>query len=240
MHRFGEVARPSGGWHGRLALVAKFSARSPARREGRQLWVKCGRRELSFQPPTREQLQRHALGCAIPMVGFGFMDNVVMIQAGDFIDSTLGLALGLSTLTAAAYGQVVSDVCGTLFGNTIDHIAARLGLQTARLTDAQRRMRRVRLAGMAGATIGVICGCLLGMSPPESTGAPATTRSGRSGSAPRASPFGTWRGTGRGGAFGTLGGLVPGLERPGAPAGGRAPPPAGRRCSSKTLARTSG
>lgn len=97
------------------------------------------------------------------MVGFGFMDNVVMIQAGDLIDSTLGLALGLSTLTAAAYGQVVSDVCGTLFGNTIDHIAARLGLRTARLTEAQLRMRRVRLVGMGGAVFGVIIGCLLGM-----------------------------------------------------------------------------
>jgi len=97
------------------------------------------------------------------MVGFGFMDNVIMIQAGDYIDSTLGVTLGLSTLTAAAFGQVVSDVSGTLFGNTIDHIAARSGLPTAKLTDSQRRMRRVRLAGMAGAVGGVIVGCLLGM-----------------------------------------------------------------------------
>lgn len=40
------------------------------------------------------------------MVGFGFMDNLVMIQAGDMIDSTIGVTLGLSTLTAAAFGQV--------------------------------------------------------------------------------------------------------------------------------------
>jgi len=132
---------------------------APLRGWRRQLWV----REPAFKPPTRDQLGRHAFSCSIPMVGFGFMDNVVMIQAGDLIDSTLGLALGLSTLTAAAYGQVVSDVCGTLFGNTIDHIAARLGLRTARLTEAQLRMRRVRLVGMAGAVGGVVVGCLLGM-----------------------------------------------------------------------------
>jgi len=120
-------------------------------------------RDEDFSPPTNWQLRRHAVNAAIPMVGFGFMDNVIMIQAGDYIDSTLGVTLGLSTLTAAAFGQVVSDVSGTLFGNTIDHIAARSGLPTAKLTDSQRRMRRVRLAGMAGAVGGVIVGCLLGM-----------------------------------------------------------------------------
>jgi hypothetical protein len=41
------------------------------------------------------------------MIGFGLMDNLVMIQAGDLIDSTIGVTLGLSTLTAAAFGQVV-------------------------------------------------------------------------------------------------------------------------------------
>jgi hypothetical protein len=30
--------------------------------------------------PTRSQLWAHALTCAVPMVGFGFMDNLVMIQ----------------------------------------------------------------------------------------------------------------------------------------------------------------
>ena len=39
-------------------------------------------------------------------VGFGFMDNLVMIQAGDLIDNTIGVHFGLATLTAAAFGQV--------------------------------------------------------------------------------------------------------------------------------------
>jgi hypothetical protein len=39
------------------------------------------------------------------MVGFGFMDNMVMIQAGQYIDSTIGVQLGLATLTAAACGK---------------------------------------------------------------------------------------------------------------------------------------
>lgn len=56
--------------------------------------------------PTTQQLRTLVFTSAVPMVGFGFMDNLVMIQAGDMIDSTIGVTLGLSTLTAAAFGQV--------------------------------------------------------------------------------------------------------------------------------------
>jgi hypothetical protein len=39
---------------------------------------------------------------------------------GDFIDTTIGVIFGLSTLSAAALGQVVSDVSGVFFGGTIE------------------------------------------------------------------------------------------------------------------------
>ena len=93
----------------------------------------------------------------------GLIDNIVMIQAGDLIDNTIGVTLGLSTLTAAAYGQVVSDTAGTLFGNAIDAFFARLGLSPPNLSPAQRGLQKVRLVGTLSATAGVICGCLLGM-----------------------------------------------------------------------------
>ena len=50
------------------------------------------------------------------MVGFGFMDNMVMIQAGDLIDNTIGVRFGLKTLAAAACGQIISDMSGVMFG----------------------------------------------------------------------------------------------------------------------------
>lgn len=50
------------------------------------------------------QIQTIMLSSALPMVGFGFMDNFVMIQAGSYIDSTLGVQFGLTTMTAAAMG----------------------------------------------------------------------------------------------------------------------------------------
>ncbi|KAH8044436.1 hypothetical protein JL722_14684 [Aureococcus anophagefferens] len=42
---------------------------------------------LPDTPPTSEQLQNHFMICAVPMVGFGLMDNTVMIHAGNAIDS---------------------------------------------------------------------------------------------------------------------------------------------------------
>ena len=97
------------------------------------------------------------------MIGFGFMDNLVMIQAGDAIDSTIGVAFGLSTLTAAAYGQVVSDVSGTVFGSAVETAAKWLGLPAAGLTRAQCELRHVRVLSTTSAAVGVVMGCLMGM-----------------------------------------------------------------------------
>ena len=69
--------------------------------------------------PTTQQLRIVALRYAIPMIGFGFMDNLVMIQAGDAIDQTFGVALGISTMTAAGFGQCFSDVAGKRAGQLL-------------------------------------------------------------------------------------------------------------------------
>ena len=90
----------------------------------------------------------------------GLIDNIVMIQAGDLIDNAIGVTLSLST-TAAAYGQVVSDTAGTLFGNAIDAFFAPRAL-AAQPEPAARGLQGA-LVGTLSATAGVICGCLLGM-----------------------------------------------------------------------------
>jgi Transmembrane protein 65 len=53
------------------------------------------------------------VAAAVPMVGFGFMDQFVLIQAGGYIDATLGVKLGLATLSAAAAGMLLN--CADLF-----------------------------------------------------------------------------------------------------------------------------
>eukprot|EP00560_Eucampia_antarctica_P003101 CAMPEP_0197835140 /NCGR_PEP_ID=MMETSP1437-20131217/24862_1 /TAXON_ID=49252 ORGANISM="Eucampia antarctica, Strain CCMP1452" /NCGR_SAMPLE_ID=MMETSP1437 /ASSEMBLY_ACC=CAM_ASM_001096 /LENGTH=259 /DNA_ID=CAMNT_0043440351 /DNA_START=204 /DNA_END=983 /DNA_ORIENTATION=+ len=97
------------------------------------------------------------------MVGFGFMDNLVMIQAGEFIDLTIGVTFGLSTLTAAGFGQCVSDVAGFTSGGVVDASVSKLKLPHHNLSLAQLGLRRSRIYLTAGGCVGVVFGCLLGM-----------------------------------------------------------------------------
>jgi hypothetical protein len=39
--------------------------------------------KAKMEPPTREQLIMLATSSAVPFVGFGFMDNAIMILAGE-------------------------------------------------------------------------------------------------------------------------------------------------------------
>ena len=114
---------------------------------------------------SNAQLRKVFFSSAAPMVGFGFMDNFVMIQAGGAIDATFGVRFGLATMTAAALGQVVSDVSGVLFGGVVERLLAKIGIHAPNLTPAQRRLARCRNTSTAGAVLGVITGCLLGAFP---------------------------------------------------------------------------
>ena len=97
------------------------------------------------------------------MIGFGFMDNIIMIQAGDYIDATLGVTLGFPTIVAAALGNVCSDSSGVVFGGIVESASARLNLAQPLLTAAQARMAITRRAAMLGQLVGVVFGCFLGM-----------------------------------------------------------------------------
>ena len=115
--------------------------------------------------PTKEQLKILFTASAVPMIGFGFMDNIVMIQAGQLIDNTIGVTMGLATMTAAAAGQVVSDVSGVIFGGSLERFLHRYRLiQSSSLTTAQRALPLCRNVAMFGAVCGVALGCGLGAS----------------------------------------------------------------------------
>lgn len=113
--------------------------------------------------PTRTQLWRVFCQAAIPFVGFGFVDNTIMLHAGNAIDCTLGVTFGLSTITAAAMGATVSNASGVAFGNTLERIFHAAGLPKPNLTEAQRKMHVVARTKLAGNMLGVIFGCTLGL-----------------------------------------------------------------------------
>eukprot|EP00494_Astrolonche_serrata_P027948 UN28213 len=110
--------------------------------------------------PTQKQM----LCAAVPWFGFGFMDNTVMILAGDFIDASLGVKFGLATLTAAGMGQVLSDTFGVLFGDSLEAVLVRkFKIKPPEVNEKQRKQSKFRYATTFGQLIGVILGCFAGM-----------------------------------------------------------------------------
>jgi len=96
------------------------------------------------------------------MIGFGFMDNTIMIHAGHYVDCTLGVTFGLSTLAAAGIGQIFSGIGGVIFGDGLDALFHKISGGTS-MTRAQRAMRKSRIVGLTGGVIGVTIGCALGL-----------------------------------------------------------------------------
>eukprot|EP00511_Aplanochytrium_stocchinoi_P009368 CAMPEP_0204860864 /NCGR_PEP_ID=MMETSP1348-20121228/970_1 /ASSEMBLY_ACC=CAM_ASM_000700 /TAXON_ID=215587 /ORGANISM="Aplanochytrium stocchinoi, Strain GSBS06" /LENGTH=293 /DNA_ID=CAMNT_0052009907 /DNA_START=389 /DNA_END=1270 /DNA_ORIENTATION=- len=117
----------------------------------------------AVKEPSNRQLRILALRAAIPMIGFGAMDNFVMLQAGDLIDASIGVTFALSTLTAAGFGQVFSDVAGITCGGFVDAMVAKLKLPYHNLTREQLNLRKSRVFSTLGGCVGVVTGCLLGM-----------------------------------------------------------------------------
>lgn len=113
--------------------------------------------------PTSTQLRNHFIKSAVPMVGFGFMDQTVMLQAGNAIDCTIGVTFGLSTLTAAAFGQVCSDAAGVLSGGTLERLGSWFGLPKTGFTAGQRSLEVVKRVGLTGQLVGIVFGCCLGL-----------------------------------------------------------------------------
>jgi len=120
-------------------------------------------REKKVQEIPPAELRQQFIISFIPMFGFGFMDNTILIYVGDYIDFHFGATFALSTLTAAAFGQVISDSSGTLFGGVIDAAAAKVGVRQPRVTPEQRLQTKFRYFTTGGSLLGVIFGCFAGM-----------------------------------------------------------------------------
>jgi GAF domain-containing protein len=120
---------------------------------------------VAKEPPYRT-LRWLAFTTGLPFVGFGFMDNAILIIAGDAIDTSLGVTLGISTMCAAAIGNIISDLAGIGAGAYIEDFCVRvLKLPVPKLDSTQRQLRSVRMASQTGMAIGMTIGCVLGMIP---------------------------------------------------------------------------
>ncbi|XP_024297321.1 transmembrane protein 65 isoform X2 [Oncorhynchus tshawytscha] len=116
-------------------------------------------------PLTQAQIKYVLLHNAIPFIGFGFLDNAIMIAAGTQIELSIGVTFGLSTMAAAALGNLVSDLAGLGLAGYVEVLASRLGMQVPDLTPKQADMWQTRVSSHMGKGIGVTIGCILGMFP---------------------------------------------------------------------------
>ena len=114
---------------------------------------------------TNQQLLALSIQVAIPFVGFGFLDNAIMITAGNTIENSIGVVLGLSTLAAAGLGNLLSDVAGIGLGNSIEAASHKLGLPDPKLTRTQATTSKVRWVRSIASAIGIAIGCIFGMFP---------------------------------------------------------------------------
>uniref|UniRef100_A0A8C0UKB0 Transmembrane protein 65 n=1 Tax=Cyanistes caeruleus TaxID=156563 RepID=A0A8C0UKB0_CYACU len=106
--------------------------------------------KLEVAPPSPGQLRHVFFHNALPFVGFGFLDNAIMIAAGTQIELSIGVVLGISTMAAAALGNLVSDLAGLGLAGYVEALASRLGLSIPDLTPKQADMWQTRLSAHLG------------------------------------------------------------------------------------------
>ena len=119
----------------------------------------------ALNAPTPAQLRHMLLFAGVPFIGFGFLDNFIMILAGDQIEDAIGSVVAISTLAAAGLGNLVSDVVGLGSTGMIERAATKLGLRPPKLSPAQKELPKVKRFALIGTVIGISIGCLLGMVP---------------------------------------------------------------------------
>lgn len=58
-------------------------------------------------------------------------------RQGDYIDTTIGTGLGISTMAAAALGNTISDLAGIGSAWYVENIAVKIGIKAPLLTTEQ-------------------------------------------------------------------------------------------------------
>ncbi|KAI6176376.1 hypothetical protein M3Y97_00791400 [Aphelenchoides bicaudatus] len=82
---------------------------------------------------------------------------------GEYIDQSLGAALAISTMAAAALGNIISDVAGVGLAHYIEFFVNRLGVKHPVLTAAQLESSKARFTVNMARAIGLTVGCFIGI-----------------------------------------------------------------------------
>ncbi|VDO01182.1 unnamed protein product [Rodentolepis nana] len=116
-------------------------------------------------PVSFRDLRLVFLASATPFIGFGFLDNFIMIVAGEYFDLTLAAVFGFSTMAAAGIGNLISDLCGLGLVGYVERYAMLFGVKSPLLSESQLQSACVRRYSNLGRMCGITLGCLIGMMP---------------------------------------------------------------------------
>ena len=136
--------------------------------DGAVRYVPVDSESIKSQEPaklTAAQIRQHIIKISIPFIGFGFLDNVIMIISGNEIESYFGASLGISAMAAAGLGNTLSDIVGIQAGGMIEALSDKMGIRDPELTLEQLKSQTVRMLTVLASMLGITIGCLLGMFP---------------------------------------------------------------------------
>ncbi|CAD5217762.1 unnamed protein product [Bursaphelenchus xylophilus] len=119
----------------------------------------------TVDPITSAQMKQIFTFNLLPFIGFGILDNMLMILAGEYIEHSLGAVFTISTMAAAALGNMVSDVFGMGLAHYVELFVMRMGFKLPTLTTAQLESSKARFTVNLARACGLCIGCTIGMFP---------------------------------------------------------------------------
>jgi hypothetical protein len=118
----------------------------------------------SSLPLTWKQIGTVSLARGLPFIGFGFVDNFVMIVAGEMIETYIGFFLPISTMAAAGLGNAISDVFGIGLAHHIENFCLRV-LNEPNVSAEQLNTTFVSWCLVISKALSIFIGCIIGMFP---------------------------------------------------------------------------
>uniref|UniRef100_A0A9J2PZR7 Transmembrane protein 65 n=2 Tax=Ascaris TaxID=6251 RepID=A0A9J2PZR7_ASCLU len=113
----------------------------------------------------RQQMKQLFIVNTLPFIGFGFLDNFLMIVAAEYIEHSLGVLLAISTMAAAGLGHIVADVAGIGLSHYVQFLASKTRVKHPVLTAEQLNSPLARKIVNLARLVGLVLGCLIGMIP---------------------------------------------------------------------------
>lgn len=73
--------------------------------------------------------------------------NIIFLFSGDYIESSIGVYMAISTMAAAALGNTISDIFGLGLASYVEQFCTFIGIVAPDLTPTQQNMAITQRAG---------------------------------------------------------------------------------------------